>query len=132
MTRALHIAAAAGAALALALPASALAAALALVWALALHTQAGRKLDLHVDKPDKGYIKRIDVYINGKRVQRLKGKRARKGDIFLRELKGKRGKFKVTVVSHISDGSLVVSKRTYRGCKKTRPTTTIVNPSTSR
>jgi hypothetical protein len=91
-----------------------------------------RKLDLHVDKPDKGYIKRIDVYVNGKRVRRLKGEKARKGDIYLRELKGKRGKFKVTVVAHMSDGTIVVSKRTYRGCKKTPPKTTVVRPSESR
>jgi hypothetical protein len=91
-----------------------------------------RKLDLHVDKPDRGHIKRIDVYVNGKRVRRLKGKKARKGDIFLRELKGKRGKFKVTVVAHMSDGTIVVSKRTYRGCKKSPPKTTVVRPSQSR
>ena len=65
-------------------------------------------------------------------VRYAEGKKARKGDIYLRELEGKRGKFKVTVVAHMSDGTIVTSKRTYRGCKKTPPKTTVVRPSQSR
>jgi hypothetical protein len=80
-----------------------------------------RKLDLHAHHPHKGHITRIDVFVNGKRKRRLTGKRARRGDIVLSGLRPKRGRFKVTVVVHLSDGSLRVSTRTYHGCTKTAP-----------
>jgi hypothetical protein len=83
-----------------------------------------RGLRLQAHKPSKGHIKRIDVYVNGKHKQRLKGKRARKGTIFLKELRNKRGTYRVTVVVHLSDGRLRVSKRTYKGCVKQGQTTT--------
>jgi hypothetical protein len=79
-----------------------------------------RKLRLHVHKPHKGRITRVNTFVNGKRNARLSGKKARKGRIVLSGLKKKRGKFKVTVVVYISDGSLRVSTRTYRGCKKSK------------
>jgi hypothetical protein len=83
-----------------------------------------RGLRLQAHKPSKGHIKRIDVYVNGKHKQRLTGKRARKGTIFLKSLRNKRGRYTVTVVVHLSDGRLRVSKRTYKGCVKQGQTTT--------
>jgi hypothetical protein len=77
-----------------------------------------RTLRLEAHQPRHGYIKRIDVYVNGKHTQRLKGKKARRGIIDLKGLKKGRKKYQVTVVVHLSDGRLRVSKRTYNGCVK--------------
>ncbi|MEA2399198.1 MAG: hypothetical protein QOK25_2754 [Thermoleophilaceae bacterium] len=85
-----------------------------------------RKLRLHVHKPHKGSITRVDTFVNGKRNARLSGKSARNGSIVLSGLKSKRGTFKVTVVVYISDGSLRISTRTYRGCNKSKVTGRVV------
>jgi Zinc carboxypeptidase len=84
-----------------------------------------RGLKLQAHRPSKGHIKRIDVYINGKHTQRLKGKRARRGTIYLKSIRNGRKTYRVTVVVHLSDGRLRVSKRTYKGCVKAGPTTTV-------
>jgi hypothetical protein len=84
-----------------------------------------RTLRLVAHKPSKGYIKRIDVYINGKHSQRLKGKKARRGIITLKEIKNGRKTYKVTVVVHLSDGRLRISTRTYKGCVKKGETHTV-------
>jgi hypothetical protein len=85
-----------------------------------------RKLRLHVHKPHKGSITRVDTFVNGKRNARLSGKSARNGSIVLSGLKSKRGTFKVTVVVYISDGSLRISTRTYHGCNKSKVTGRVV------
>jgi murein tripeptide amidase MpaA len=84
-----------------------------------------RTLRLVAHKPSKGYIKRIDVYINGKHSQRLKGKKARRGIIYLKGIKNGRKEYEVTVVVHLSDGRLRISKRTYKGCVKKGETHTV-------
>ncbi|MEA2375420.1 MAG: carboxypeptidase, partial [Thermoleophilaceae bacterium] len=84
-----------------------------------------RKLKLHVDRPHRGRLVHVFAYVNGKRVARLSGKRARRGDLSLKRLKPKRGTYVVTVVSYLSTGSVTISKRTYRGCKKSAPHTVI-------
>jgi hypothetical protein len=66
---------------------------------------------------------RIVVYVNGKRWQTLRGRRARSGKIVLRGLKAKRGRYRVTVVVYGTKGYRRITTRVYKGCKKGRPRT---------
>jgi murein tripeptide amidase MpaA len=91
-----------------------------------------RTLRLVAHQPARAYIKRIDVYINGKHTQRLKGKKARRGIINLKGIKNGRKKYEVTVVVHLSDGRLRISKRTFKGCVKQGDTTTTDEKSRAR
>jgi hypothetical protein len=62
---------------------------------------------------------RVEAFVNGKRRLRRRGHDIR--SIVLRKLPTKR--FVVRIVSTHSTGSQLVSTRTFRGCKKTRPKT---------
>ncbi|MEA2466573.1 MAG: hypothetical protein QOJ57_699 [Thermoleophilaceae bacterium] len=64
-------------------------------------------------------VVRVEAYVNGKRKLRRRGRDIR--SIVLRRLPTKR--FVVRIVSTHSTGSQLVSTRTFKGCKKTRPRT---------
>jgi hypothetical protein len=81
-----------------------------------------RNLVLQAHTPHGGRLTRIDVFVNDKRVMRLKGKKARRGRIVLSRLKSLRGRYKVTVIAYGTHGYRRVSTRIYKGCKKGRPT----------
>src|SRR4051794_26353930 len=82
-----------------------------------------RKLKLQAHTPRGGRLTRIDVFVNDKRVLRLKGAKARRGRIVLSSLKALRGRYKVSVIAYGTHGYWRVSTRIYKGCKKGRPHT---------
>jgi hypothetical protein len=81
-----------------------------------------RKLKLKVHKPAKSKLKRIDVFVDGKRTLKLTGKKARKGVVDLEKLRTKKSGYKVTVIAYGTDGYRRVSTRKYTDCTKGRPT----------
>jgi putative CocE/NonD family hydrolase len=78
-----------------------------------------RKFAFRLHQPRGGRIVRATVYVNGRRVKRLHGHRVSR--IVLRRLP--LGVFHVKIVAVTSRGERVVSQRTYRGCRKSRPHT---------
>ena len=82
-----------------------------------------RKLALRAHTPGGGRLTRIDVFVNDKRVLRLRGSKARRGRIVLSRLKALRGRYKVTVIAYGTHGYRRVSTRLYKGCKKGKPHT---------
>ncbi|MFL5883762.1 MAG: CocE/NonD family hydrolase [Thermoleophilaceae bacterium] len=80
-----------------------------------------RKFAFRLHQPRGGRIVRANVYVNGHRVERLRGHRVKR--IVLRRLPV--GVFKVKIVAFTSRGAKVVSVRTYRGCRKSRPHTRV-------
>jgi uncharacterized protein len=76
-----------------------------------------RKFTFRIRQPRRGRIVRVIVYVNGKRVKQVRGRRVTRVSIKRRP----KGVFKVKIVSVNSRGSRAVSVRTYRGCKKGRP-----------
>jgi hypothetical protein len=61
----------------------------------------------------------VRVYINGKRIIHRRGRNI--VSVTLKKLPQR--KFKVKIVARQSGGSSLVSTRTYKGCKKSRPST---------
>src|SRR3954471_9892096 len=82
-----------------------------------------RKLKLKAHTPHGGRLTRIDVFVNDKRVLRLKGRKARSGRIVLNQLRALRGRYKVSVIAYGTHGYKRVSTRIYKGCKKGKPHT---------
>jgi hypothetical protein len=80
-----------------------------------------RKFAFRLHQPRGGRIVLVTVYVNGRRVQRLRGRRVTR--VVLRRLPV--GVFKVKIVAVTSRGSRTVSVRTYRGCRKGRPHTSV-------
>jgi limonene-1,2-epoxide hydrolase len=80
-----------------------------------------RKFAFRLHQPRGGRIVRANVYVNGRRVARLRGRRITR--IVLRRLPV--GVFHVKIVAVTSRGQRVVSVRTYRGCLKSRPHTRV-------
>jgi hypothetical protein len=80
-----------------------------------------RKLTMQAHTPHGGRLTRIDVFVNDKRVLRLKGAKARRGKIVLNSLKALRGRYKVSVIAYGTHGYRRVSTRIYKGCKKGKP-----------
>ncbi|HEY0632956.1 MAG TPA: M14 family zinc carboxypeptidase [Thermoleophilaceae bacterium] len=80
-----------------------------------------RKLTMQAHTPHGGRLTRIDVFVNDKRVLRLKGAKARRGRIVLNSLKALRGRYKVSVIAYGTHGYRRVSTRVYKGCKKGKP-----------
>ena len=83
-----------------------------------------RKLTLHVHKPAKQKLKRIDVIVDGKRTLSLKGAKARKGVVNLEKLRTRKTGYKVTVIAYGTGGYRRVSTRKYTDCTKGRPSST--------
>jgi hypothetical protein len=82
-----------------------------------------RKLALKAHTPNGGRLTRIDVFVNDKRVLRLRGAKARRGRIVLSRLRPLRGRYKVSVIAYGTHGYRRVSTRLYKGCKKGKPHT---------
>jgi hypothetical protein len=80
-----------------------------------------RKFAFRLHQPKGGRVTRVTVYVNGKRVLRRHGHRISR--IKLTRLP--RGLFRVKIVAVNSKHETVTSVRTYRGCRKSRPTTRV-------
>jgi hypothetical protein len=79
-----------------------------------------RRFSFRVHQHNKR-VTRARVYVNGKRVASLHGRRITR--ITMKRLP--QGLFQLKIVAVTSDGQKITSVRTYRGCKKSRPRTTI-------
>jgi hypothetical protein len=64
-------------------------------------------------------VVRVDVFVNGRRVLSRRGRNIKR--VTIKRLP--QGKFVVKIVATQSTGSTLTSTRTYKGCKKTAPTT---------
>jgi hypothetical protein len=82
-----------------------------------------RKFAFRIHQPAGGSVRRVLVYVNGKRVADVRGRRVRK--VVLPRLPRKR--FRVRIVAITDGGSRTVSVRRYRGCRKGRPHTHVRN-----
>jgi hypothetical protein len=78
-----------------------------------------RRFSFKLRQPRGGRIVSVAVYVNGRRV--IKKRAHRIGRVTLRRLP--LGTFEVKLVARASFGRRIVSTRTYRGCKKSRPRT---------
>ncbi|MEA2374277.1 MAG: serine protease, partial [Thermoleophilaceae bacterium] len=82
-----------------------------------------RRFRFHIHQHHKRIV-RVKAYVNGKKVQSLHGHRITR--LTLKKLP--RGVFQVRIVAVASNGQRVISVRTYRGCKKSKPHTRIKHP----
>ncbi len=78
-----------------------------------------RKFSFRLHHARRARVVRVAVYVNGKRKLARRGHNIR--HITLKRLPRKR--FKVRIVATQSGGAKLISTRTYRGCKKSRPKT---------
>jgi len=78
-----------------------------------------RRFRFRLRQPRGGRIVSVAVYVNGRRVIRRRAHRI--GAVTLRRLP--LGVFEVKLVARASFGRRIVSTRTYRGCRKSRPRT---------
>jgi hypothetical protein len=83
-----------------------------------------RKFSFRVHQPRGGKVVKVVVFVNGKRVKQVKAKRVSR--ITLKRLP--KGLFTVRIVATTDKGSRTISVRTYRGCKKGKPTTHVRRP----
>ena len=75
-----------------------------------------RKFPIRLRAPKGQRLARATVYVNGKRVQTIRGRKRLRAPVDLRGLP--KGKFKVRIVAVTSQGRRIVSTRTYRTCTK--------------
>jgi hypothetical protein len=78
-----------------------------------------RKFSFRLHHGPRSRVVKVRVFVNGKLEVTRRGRNIRR--VTLRRLP--RGRFKVRIVAVHSNGSRLVSTRTYRGCKKSRPRT---------
>jgi hypothetical protein len=78
-----------------------------------------RKFTFALHHARRARVIRVDVFVNGKLKLTRRGHNLRR--VALSRLP--RGKFEVKIVARQSTGSTLTSTRTYRGCKKSRPST---------
>jgi hypothetical protein len=78
-----------------------------------------RLYSFRVHQPKHGRIVRVEAYVNGKLRKRVNGHRVKR--VTISRLPRKR--FRVRIVAHWNTGARTVSVRTYKGCKKSRPST---------
>lgn len=78
-----------------------------------------RKFSFRLHHARGARVVKVQVFVNGKRKLTRRGRNIRR--LTIKRLPRK--KFKVTVVSTQSTGARLISTRTYRGCKKSRPRT---------
>jgi predicted acyl esterase len=81
------------------------------------HCKDVRRFAFRLHQPRGGRVVRVTIYVNGRRVKQVRGRRIT--HITLKRLP--LGVFKVKIVAVSSIGSRTVSVRTYRGCRKGRP-----------
>jgi hypothetical protein len=79
-----------------------------------------RRFSFKLNHPTRTRIVRVDSYVNGKLVQRKRGKHIAR--VTLKKLPKKK-RLTVRIHAFHSSGSEVISTRTYRGCKKGKPKT---------
>jgi hypothetical protein len=75
--------------------------------------RSGRALTMRLAHPSTGALKRVQVFVNGKRVRDVRGKRIR-SKIVLKRLP--RGRYTVRVRVQTSTGKTVTRTRRYRSC----------------
>ncbi|MEA2457170.1 MAG: beta-glucosidase, partial [Thermoleophilaceae bacterium] len=78
-----------------------------------------RKFTFKLHRAPHARVVRVEGFVNGKRKVNRRGHDIKR--VTLRRLP--RGKFKVKIVATQNTGSTLTSTRTYRGCKKSRPST---------
>jgi hypothetical protein len=78
-----------------------------------------RKFAFRIHQPRRGRVIAVAVYVNGKLVRRVHGRRIER--VVVRRLP--KGTFTLKIVARTSSGSETVSVRRYRGCTKGRPRT---------
>ena len=76
-----------------------------------------RKFSWKIHQPPGRRIVAVNVYVNGKRVKHKRGRRVTR--ISIKRLP--RGKFRVKIVALVNTGERVISVRTYKNCKKSKP-----------
>ena len=81
-----------------------------------------RRFRFKLHQPPRQRIVAADAYVNGKRRVRRRGKRLT--SVAISPLPS-RGRFVVRIVATTNRGRRVISTRTYRDCKKGRPTTRV-------
>jgi hypothetical protein len=79
-----------------------------------------RRFSFRLNHPKRTRIVRVDSYVNGKLVQRKRGRHIAR--VTLKKLPKKK-RLTVRIHAFHSSGSEVISTRTYRGCKKGKPKT---------
>jgi hypothetical protein len=79
-----------------------------------------RRFSFKLHRPKHTRIVRVEAFVNGKRKLRVKGKDVRR--VSIAALPKKR--FVVRIHAFHSNGTEVISTRVYKGCKKSKPTTT--------
>jgi hypothetical protein len=83
------------------------------------HCVDRRRFSFRLHHPEASRIVDVKVYINGKRTRHLRARSINR--LTLRRLPKKR--FRLKIVATQNTGSQLISVRTYRGCKKSRPHT---------
>jgi dienelactone hydrolase len=78
-----------------------------------------RSVRFKLHRPRGARVVKVEAFVNGKRKLRRRGRDIR--SVTLRKLPRK--KFRVKIVSTRNNGSQLISTRTFKGCKKTRPRT---------
>lgn len=73
------------------------------------------------DRPTNGRVVRVEVYRGKRRLRTLRGRDIRQVTVPYQPL----GTFTITVVAHTARGDRIVTRRTYRGCLKSPPTTRV-------
>jgi hypothetical protein len=81
-----------------------------------------RRFRFKLHQPPRQRIVAVDVYVNGKRRVRRRGRRI--ASVSIDPLPGE-GRFVVRIVARTSRGRRVISTRTYENCRKGRPTTRV-------
>jgi dienelactone hydrolase len=82
-----------------------------------------RRFRFRLDRPRRHRIVSVDLYVNGKRRVHRRGGRIR--SVSIAPLPA-RGRFVVRIVTTTDRGVRVISTRTYRNCRKSRPRTRTV------
>jgi uncharacterized protein len=82
-----------------------------------------RRFKFRIGQPRGGRIKKVAVFINGKKRKVKRGRRVRR--LTIRRLPKRT--FKVKIVATSNEGQKTISVRRYRGCKKGKPRTRVRN-----
>jgi hypothetical protein len=81
-----------------------------------------RRVVFRIHQPRRGAIVRVDVYVDGRRVRTVRGRRVRR--VAVRGLP--RHGFRLRIVATSASGGRTISVRRYTRCGKRRPTTRVV------
>lgn len=81
-----------------------------------------RRFRFKLHQPPRQRVVRVEVYVNGRRTLRRRGRRLT--SVSISPLPS-RGRFVVRIVASTNRGRRVISSRTYKDCRKGRPTTRV-------